>query len=70
MPIKFKPSQVTINRANGKRSVAHFYMKNTPLKELIDEYNKETVKPKLRQKIKNELVRRGNVVFVNKPKEE
>ena len=64
MPIKFRPTDVTIARGTGKKSVTHYYMKNTPLKELIDEWNKikgTKGKGKLRQKIENEFVRRGKV---------
>jgi len=61
MPTKFKPTQKTVARGTGKVSVTHYYMKSTPLKELIEEYNKiltQRGKGKLRQKIANEFVRR------------
>jgi hypothetical protein len=61
MPTKFKPTQKTVARGTGKVSVTHYYMKSTPLKELIEEYNRiltQRGKGKLRQKIANEFVRR------------
>ena len=42
MPTKFKPTQKTVARGTGKVSVTHYYMKSTPLKELIEEYNRIT----------------------------
>jgi hypothetical protein len=33
-------------------------MKSTPLKELTDVYTKSSTQPKIRQKVRNELVRR------------
>lgn len=61
MPTKFKPTQKTVARGTGKVTTVHYYMKATPLKELIEEYNKILTvrgKGKLRQKIANEFVRR------------
>lgn len=63
MPIKFGKSAVIINRETKKKTVQHEYMKLKTTTELIETYNKEGVRPKLRQKVKNELVRRGGVVF-------
>lgn len=64
MPIKFKPTQKTVARGTGKVSIAHYYMKTTPLKELIEEFNKiqgVKGKGKLRQKISNEFARRRKI---------
>ena len=61
MPTKFKPTQKTVARGTGKVTTVHYYMKATPLKELIEEYNKILTvrgKGKMRQKIANEFVRR------------
>jgi len=61
MPTKFKPTQKTVARGTGKVTTVHYYMKATPLKELIEEYNKilnVRGKGKMRQKIANEFVRR------------
>ena len=59
MPTKFKPSAVTKDRATGKLKTEHYYMKSQSQDTLFDELNKDSTKPKLKQKIRNELVRRG-----------
>lgn len=59
MPAKFKPSQILLDRSTGKKKTQHFYMKQTPKKELFDYINNGNAKPKLRQKCLNELIRRG-----------
>lgn len=58
MPIKFKRSQDIRDRNTGKTTTVHFYMKSTPLKELLEAYTKSSTQPKVRVKIRNELVRR------------
>tara|TARA_Y100000389_G_scaffold101311_1_gene98049 strand:- start:960 stop:1193 length:234 start_codon:yes stop_codon:yes gene_type:complete len=62
MPIKYGKTVIAKDRNTGKLTTTHEYIKQKPIKELIDAYNKPVV-PKLRQKVKNELVRRGGVVF-------
>lgn len=57
MPIKFKPSQKTFVKGRGTKT-EHFYIKNTSTEELIDYINKGQ-KPKIKQKCRNELDRRG-----------
>lgn len=57
MPIKFKPSQKTYVKGQGHK-IEHFYIKNTSTEELIDYINKGQ-KPKIKQKCRNELDRRG-----------
>ncbi len=59
MPIKFKPSQTALNRATGKTTTTHYYIKNTPKKELIEYINSVNGKPKVKIKCRNELDRRG-----------
>ncbi len=62
MPTKFKPSQTTFVKGQGKVT-NHFYIKNTPKEELIDYINKGQ-KKKIKQKCRNELHRRGiNLVW-------
>ena len=58
MPIKFKETQVTADRATGKKTTRNFYMKSTPLKELLDVYTATRTEPKIRQKVRKELVKR------------
>lgn len=65
MPVKFGKTQNIVDRNTKKVTVVHDYMKTKSTQELIDAYNKPVI-PKLRQKVKNELVRRDEVVFVPK----
>tara|TARA_B100001939_G_scaffold334066_1_gene334661 strand:+ start:405 stop:611 length:207 start_codon:yes stop_codon:yes gene_type:complete len=67
MPIKFGKTEKRIDRQTKKVTIVHNYMKCKTNNELIEAYNKP-VKPKLRQKVKNEIVRRNkkglaNIVF-------
>ena len=67
MPIKYGKTEKRIDRQTKKVSIVHDYMKCKSNAELIEAYNKP-VKPKLRQKVKNEIVRRNrigksNIVF-------
>tara|TARA_Y100001937_G_scaffold108436_1_gene152115 strand:+ start:648 stop:854 length:207 start_codon:yes stop_codon:yes gene_type:complete len=68
MPIKFKPSQTLFVKGKGKRT-EHYYIKNTPTQELIDYINKGQ-KPKIKQKCRNELTRRGIKLVWKTPTEE
>ena len=70
MPVKFGKTSKQIDRQTKKVSIVHEYMKSKYNNELIEAYNKPVI-PKLRQKVKNEIVRRNkrglaNIVFVNK----
>jgi hypothetical protein len=58
MPTKFKQSQTTRERMTGKTTTTHFWMKGIPKAELFESLNKDNTKPKLKQKILNELARR------------
>ena len=67
MPIKYGKTEKRIDRQTKKVSIVHDYMKCKSNAELLEAYNKP-VKPKLRQKVKNEIVRRNksgksNIVF-------
>jgi len=59
MPVKFQPSTQVRDRATGKVSTVHSYMKSTPTKELQKYLEASNAKPKIKQKVRNELVRRG-----------
>ena len=68
MPAKFKESERIIPRgARGQKMNTHspvkkwhhFYLKQTPVAELLKCINGEYTKPKQRQKCLNELARRG-----------
>lgn len=59
MPTKFKPSVKKYDRKTGVTTVEHYYIKNTSKEDLLKELESRHLKPKLRQKIHNELRRRG-----------
>lgn len=59
MPIKFKPSQTIRLKATSKNSTEHFYMKSTETSTLQTAYDNGNTTPKSRQKIRNELTKRG-----------
>mgnify|MGYP001414253135 FL=1 len=69
MPIKFKPTQKTLVRGTKNVVTQHFYIKNTPKEELID-YINNGQKPKIKQKCRNELTRRGVKLVWKSPTEE
>jgi len=64
MPIKFKHSHKSFVKGQGTK-VEHFYIKNTSKEELV-EYINNGQKPKIKQKCRNELDRRG-IKLVWKP---
>lgn len=59
MPIKFKPTQRTFIKGTGKYVTQNFYMKSTSVDELVSVLNQGNTSPKRKQKIRNELVKRG-----------
>jgi|TARA_X000000950_G_scaffold161656_1_gene197618 hypothetical protein len=59
MPEKFKKSQTVRDKASGKIKTQHFYIKNTSLSELQEYLEKSSAQPKIIQKVKRELYRRG-----------
>ena len=63
MPIKLGKSHKTVDRATKKVTVYHPYIKVMSKKELIEKFNNSNTRPRDKQKIKNELVRRGGVNF-------
>ena len=67
MPVKFKPSQTTFVKGKGKVT-QHNFKKQQSQKELFDYINSSNSKPKIAQKCRNELVRRG-IKIVMVPKE-
>ena len=69
MPTKFKPTQTTLVRGTKNVVTQHFYIKNTPKEELID-YINNGQKPKIKQKCRNELDRRGVKLVWKSPSEE
>ena len=65
MPVKYKPTVNVVKRGSNKRTIEHHYMKTQSLKELLECYNNDNTKPKLKQKVKNELIRRQGKGLVN-----
>ena len=59
MPAKFKPTEKTLDRRTKQYTTTHFYLKQTPVEELLKAVNGEYTKPKQRQKCLNEITRRG-----------
>ena len=60
-PIKFSKSSNQYDRVTGKTSVVHDYMKCKSNADLIEAYNKEGIKPKLRAKVRVEIDRRNKL---------
>ena len=58
-PVKLKPSVVRIDRATKKKSIEHTYPKTQSKDALFEMLNNNNTKKKVKQKIRNELVRRG-----------
>ena len=58
MPIKFKQSATVRDRQTGQIVTEHYYIKCMSKDELFKELNNDSVKPKVKNKIRNELVRR------------
>ena len=59
MPTKLKPSYSRYDRNTKKTTVEHYYIKGISKDELFKELNNSSTKPKVKQKIRNELTRRG-----------
>lgn len=59
MPIKLKPSVKKFDRRTGLTTIEHYYMKSQSLDTLKEILNKDSTSPKLKQKVKNEIVRRN-----------
>tara|TARA_B100000497_G_C7278945_1_gene193601 strand:- start:31 stop:234 length:204 start_codon:yes stop_codon:yes gene_type:complete len=63
MAIKLGKSVTIKDRNTGKLTTEHSYIKMIAIKELIEKFNNANTRKRDKQKIKNELVRRGGVVF-------
>ena len=59
MPIKLKQSAKIRDRATGKITIEHFYLKSMTLQELNDYIESSSAKKKVIQKCKNEIIRRS-----------
>ena len=75
MPTKFKKDGLEwtgggpFARGNKTAVTKKYFIKQTPKQELIDYINNENGKPKIKQKCRNELTRRG-VKLINVPQSE
>jgi len=65
MPVKYKQSHARYDRQTKRTTIEHHYLKAQSIKELLECYNNDNTKPKLRQKVKNELIRRKKLGLVN-----
>jgi hypothetical protein len=74
-PTKFKASgkkwlkDPNTGRSTNKWVEEHYYIKTISQDELFETLNKEHTKPKAKQKIRSELVRRGIKIVYNERKE-
>jgi hypothetical protein len=59
MPTKLRPNQKSYDRRTGVTSESYYYIKTISKKELFETLNNHNTRPKIKQKIRNELVRRG-----------
>ena len=48
MPTKLKPSSKSYDRQTKKTTIKHYYIKGVSKDELIELYNQERTKPKLK----------------------
>ncbi len=58
MPIKLKQSAKIRDRATGKTTTEHYYLKSMTLQELNDYIESSSAKKKVIQKCKNEITKR------------
>ena len=59
MPMKLKASQKIRDRATGKATTEHYYLKSMTIKDLNDYIASSSAKKKVIQKCRNELTRRS-----------
>ena len=57
MPIKFRPTSRTQTRS-GQINIEYYYIKAMSLDSLFKELNNYSIRPKVKQKLRNEIVRR------------
>lgn len=59
MPMKYKPSELRIDKDTKKRYKIHYYMSHVSTEKLMEELSRASTRPKLKDKIRRELVKRG-----------
>ena len=64
MPTKFKKDETVVKKIGDQEIKANnrFYIKSVNLDNLIKTLNNENTKPKIKQKIRNEITRRGIIL--------
>ena len=65
MPIKLTKSQKVKDKKTGKMVTEHDYLKTAALSELMELLEKDNFKPKVKQKIRNEIKRREKLNVKN-----
>jgi hypothetical protein len=58
MPIKYKKSEKVVDRTTKQVKTNHYYIKQIKKEELFSLLNNNNTKPKVKQKLRNELARR------------
>ena len=58
MPIKLRPTSITTTRS-GKVNIECYHIKAMSLNSLFEELNKYSTRARVKQKLRNEIVRRG-----------
>ena len=57
MPIKLRPTSITTTRS-GKVNIEYYHIKTMSLDSLFKELNNYSTRPKVKQKLRNEIIRR------------
>jgi|TARA_B100001094_G_C17383991_1_gene418191 hypothetical protein len=63
MPTKYKRSEKRRDKSTGKISVEHFYIKALSTAKLNEMFENKNTPKKLKQKIKNEIVKRKKILL-------
>ena len=58
MPIKLRPTSITTTRS-GKVDIEYYHIKTMSIDSLFKELNNYSIRPKVKQKLRNEIDRRG-----------
>lgn len=71
-PVKFGKTHKSYDRMTKKNSMVYDYMKCKSNADLIEAYNKDSIKPKLKAKVRIEIDRRNKIglakiVFASRP---
>lgn len=61
MGIKYKKSVSSFNRQTRKTTVTHYWLSGISTKELLEDVEKASIRPKQRQKARKELQRRNAI---------